>query len=129
LPQGFEGSGFLLGGRGSCAGSGACTTGDAEASTNATTCNAADKARLDDALCTFGQIKVAGFASDDALAGGFAQHFAAGTEGRSLPNAARSTADKTTGYTLNDIAADLAPENTPQSGAESRSFHAADGGA
>jgi hypothetical protein len=129
LTESFEGSGFLFGGRGSCAGSRTCAASNTKTCADAAACNAADKTRLDDALCTFGQIKVAGLGSDDTLTSGFTQHFAAGTEGRSLSNTSCPTANNATSYALDDIAADLAPKNSTKSGTKGRRFHATDSGA
>jgi hypothetical protein len=72
LPQGFEGSGFLFGGRGSCAGGGACTTCSTDAGANAAACNAANDTGFENTFSAFGQIEIAGCGSDDALACGFA---------------------------------------------------------
>jgi hypothetical protein len=126
LAKGFEGGGFLFGGRGSCAGGRTCAASNAETSADAAACNAAHDTGLSDAGCTLGQIEVAGFGSDDAFACGFTQHFAASTESRSLPNTPCPASNKTTGYALDDIVANPATENTSQSRTKSCRFHAAD---
>jgi hypothetical protein len=129
LPQGFKGGSFLFGSGGSCAGGRACTTDSTDASTDTAARNAAYDTGFENTFCTLGQIEVAGCGSDDALACGFAQHFAARTEGRSLSDAASTTADEARSNTVHDSIADLVAHDPLDNGAEGCRFAYANSGA